>query len=138
MAKVSTLYIYGILSVNVSLARRTYISLQLCLNVLNRGRINNNIARLVTPAIVANSSGIILSEKKWQIDRIDEIILSDIACDLMTIADEEELLLDLVDTAIFLLVLLLEEVVVVVVETTCKRCRDCLLANPDKPNILIV
>ena len=82
-----------------------------------------------------NSSGIILSEKKLHIDRIDQIILSDIACGLMTIADEEDLL-DLGDTASFLLVLLLEEVLVA--ETTCKRCRNRLLASPDKPNILIV
>ena len=86
------------------------------------------------PVLSTNSSGIILSEKKLHIDRIDEIILSDIAsCCGLTIADEEELL---VDTA-FLLVLLLE-VLVLVAETTCKRCRNRLLANPDKPNILIV
>ena len=85
------------------------------------------------PVLSTNSSGIILSEKKLHIIRIDETILSDIAsCCGLTIADEEELL---VDTA-FLLILLLEAVVVA--ETTCKRCRNRLLANPDKPNILIV
>ena len=115
------------------------ITIQLCLNVLHRGLINNNMAKLVIekpPVLSTNSSGIILSEKKLHIDRIDETILSDMDCGLMTIA-EEELLLDLVvDTAFLLILLLLEEVLVV--ETTCKRCRNRLLANPDKPNILIV
>ena len=142
MVKVSALYMI-IYMLHVSLSKlllsasRTFSLIQLCLNVLNRGLINNNMAKLAIekpPALFTNSSGMILSEKKLHIDRIDEIILSDIAscCGLMTIADEEELL---VDTA-FLLVLLLEEVVVA--ETTCKRCRNRLLANPDKPNILIV
>ena len=139
MVKVSALYMI-IYMLHVSLSKlllsasRTFSLIQLCLNVLNSGLINNNMAKLAIekpPVLSTNSSGIILSEKKLHIDRIDEIILSDIACGLMTIADEEELL---VDTA-FLLVLLLE---VVVAETTCKRCRNRLLANPDKPNILIV